>query len=1312
MDHQYKTKEELIRELEEVQHKYNSLEAAYIKDREVKEQEKQILEKLIHASGEFIVFQDNTCDYAKILDNILAISGAKYASFNIFDREGLDFTSVSISGIKDIYKNAMSFLGFDPVNKHWKHDPFRAEMTKDKAITRFDSLHQLTRDVISKNAVHLLEKTFSLGETYVVKIAKDNQVLGDFTLIFQKNETLLHPELVKLYSNQVGVFLDRNRITNALRDSESRYASMTSNISDVIGIVSPDGTLKYLSPNLGKLFGWDPRELLGKSSWSKIHPDDDVERIQVEFAALAEKDNSTRMVEFRSENPDGSYLPIELTATNLINDPVINGILVNYHDNTERLRIQQTIRENEKFLKETQIIAGLGSYRVEIASGQWVSSEALDTIFGIPADFDKSVEGWVSVIHPEWQETMSEYFAKEVVGKKTRFDKEYKIIRQNDHAERWVHGVGRLEFNKSCHPVAMIGTIRDITERRQSEEALKESELKYRQLIENFPDAIAIYVDGRIALVNKECLHLMAAKSAEELIGKPVFQFVHPDYRSKVLARMKKVVEEGVVLPLTEEKFVRLDGSEVDVEVKALPLTLDHKPAVQLIVRDITERRRIEQALSESEAHYRLLTEGVYDVVWKQDRNNYFTYVSPSDERMRGYQAGEVVGRHVSELLTDEGKAVVKEKLLQRRDVEKSGELSGTLAYEVQQRCKDGSLVWTEVLSTAEHDEHGVITGYHGISRDITARKQAKDILQQTRQNYESFFNTIDEFLFVLDEKGNIIHTNTTVCDRLGYLEEELIGKSVLSVHPPDRREEAGRIVVEMLNGLTEFCPVPLVTKSGVQIPVETRVKHGVWDGKPVIFGVTKDISRIRLSEEKFSKLFHLNPSACGLSDLYSQEYLEVNEAFYSLLGFEKNEVIGKSALELGIFTDETRQLILLYADSKGNITQVEADLKAKNGEIIHVLLSSENIFVQDKEYRFTVVYDITERKRAEDKLKKSELNFRELFEANTDGITIFLIEPHSSQTHIVDMNENAARMLGYTKEEMMKINPDDLEKDITVEKIGKRKNELLSKGFSSFETILRHKEGHDVYVEIKVMVVNYNDQFAIMNIARDITDRKKSEFQLQKYAAELSKQNVEKDKFFSIIAHDLRSPFNVFLGLTEIMAEGLPNMTLTEMQKMVLEVRSSASRLFSLLGNLLDWSSMQRGLTTFSPSSFMLLPKISESMMLAQEAAGKKGIAISNDIADNLKVFADENMFEGVIRNLVANAVKFTPQGGTIKVSAKKNSHNSVEVCIHDTGIGMNEDILTDLFRLDRNTKRKGTEGESSTGLGLIICKDFVNFF
>ncbi|MBK7500163.1 MAG: CHASE domain-containing protein [Ignavibacteriales bacterium] len=264
--------------------------------------------------------------------------------------------------------------------------------------------------------------------------------------------------------------------------------------------------------------------------------------------------------------------------------------------------------------------------------------------------------------------------------------------------------------------------------------------------------------------------------------------------------------------------------------------------------------------------------------------------------------------------------------------------------------------------------------------------------LSQTHKNYASFFNTIDELLFVLDDQQKIIHTNKIFLNRLGYLKNELIGKSVFEIYPTDRRKEAVKIISEILSGNEEFCPVPVITKSGIQIPVETRVSRGFWNGKHSIFGVAKDISKLRLSEERFSKVFYLNPSACGLTDLDNHKFVEVNDAFCNLFGFSKDEVIGKTGSDLGIINAKVLNDTFSKLDNNGVIKTIEADLKAKNGNIKHVMLLADIINVQDKKFRFTVFNDITESKLAEDEIKRQlqekEVLLREVHHRIKNNIT------------------------------------------------------------------------------------------------------------------------------------------------------------------------------------------------------------------------------------------------------------------------------------------------------------------------------------
>ena len=226
---------------------------------------------------------------------------------------------------------------------------------------------------------------------------------------------------------------------------------------------------------------------------------------------------------------------------------------------------------------------------------------------------------------------------------------------------------------------------------------------------------------------------------------------------------------------------------------------------------------------------------------------------------------------------------------------------------------------------------------------------------------------------------------------------------------------------------------------------------------------------------------------------------------------------------------------------------------------------------------------------------------------------------------------------------------------------------------------------------------------------AVDITELKLAEEEINRKNRELQRVNAEKDKFFSIIAHDLRSPFNGFLGLTELMAEGASEMTLDEIQKIATMMKNSAINLNLLLGNLLEWSRMARGLISFHPETWLLRTGINNSLVAIQEAARTKMIRIDLVIPEEMVVYADKNMLESLFRNLVSNSVKFTPTGGSITISAKSTEKNRIEVSVKDLGIGMDQQMIDNLFNLDVNTDRKGTNGELSSGLGLQICRDIA---
>ena len=239
--------------------------------------------------------------------------------------------------------------------------------------------------------------------------------------------------------------------------------------------------------------------------------------------------------------------------------------------------------------------------------------------------------------------------------------------------------------------------------------------------------------------------------------------------------------------------------------------------------------------------------------------------------------------------------------------------------------------------------------------------------------------------------------------------------------------------------------------------------------------------------------------------------------------------------------------------------------------------------------------------------------------------------------------------------------------------------------------------------------IIHLNNKPFLLSSILDVTEYKRTEEEIRQKNEELAKLNAEKDKFFSVLAHDLRNPFNSLLGFTKLLVDDLSTLTENEIQKIVLTMRKSAISLYGLLENLLEWSRMQRGMIPFDPAPILSLPSISSVMLSAIELANKKDITICNTIPDDLTVFADQYMLGGILRNLITNALKFTPKGGKVTISAKPIPDGWVEISVKDTGIGMNKDMLDNLFRLDMQTSRIGTEGEPSTGLGLNICKEFI---
>jgi PAS domain S-box-containing protein len=359
------------------------------------------------------------------------------------------------------------------------------------------------------------------------------------------------------------------------------------------------------------------------------------------------------------------------------------------------------------------------------------------------------------------------------------------------------------------------------------------------------------------------------------------------------------------------------------------------------------------------------------------------------------------------------------------------------------------------------------------------------------------------------------------------------------------------------------------------------------------------------------------------------------------------------------------------------------------------------------KLHNFKLEKEIVERKRIEQALTESKQKYQDLvgllpetvFETNCRGTLLYL-------------NDTGFRLFGYQNNELFDLN--DIYQFIAPESIAE-----MTKHMNSVHELKQPNK--TVLVGIKkdrttfpfsihtVPIIENDDCTGTRGIIIDLTEQKRFESQLQKNAEDLDALNKSKDKFFSIISHDLRSPFTSFLGFTEILDEELHTLPKDELQTIISSMRSSASNLYQLLENLLEWSLLHREITTFKPENTLLLPLVKTCHATIIDAAQHKGIGVSINVSDSISVVADIHMLQTIIRNLLSNAIKFTHRGGFVEISATASEKHLVTISVKDTGIGIRAELFEKIFLIDTINKTKGTEGELSTGLGLILCKEFV---
>lgn len=477
----------------------------------------------------------------------------------------------------------------------------------------------------------------------------------------------------------------------------------------------------------------------------------------------------------------------------------------------------------------------------------------------------------------------------------------------------------------------------------------------------------------------------------------------------------------------------------------------------------------------------------------------------------------------------------------------------------------------------------------------------------------------------------------------------------------------------------------------------------------------------------RFSKKINHSNVGIALVNPETGNIIDVNNIVESIFGYSRDEVIQGSDTEIkDLFHKEDLKNLKKILLKDGFVNNHEINAKRKDQHTITLNISAEILEIDQSQYAFVMMTEISEKKLAQEKLYESEERFRSITESIQD---VFWMS---------DIHQNKVYYLSPAFEKIWEISPEMVynHPECTAEMVVSEDKQIYLNSINNQENGLEYNAEYRIKTpsgKIKYILDrgfpvynNKNEFHRFSGVAKDITNEKLAQQRTLQINEELEKMvklrteeltNVNnrlneeistKDKFFSIIAHDLKNPFNSILVYSQMMQRNLENMDSQKLNKNLNGLIQSAENAYNLLENLLEWARSQTGRLLFQPEKIEIESLVNQTIESIATTAHHKQIIIENLPFPDTYVFADKNMTNTIIRNLLTNAIKYTHQGGLVLVSYKMNDVSAI-ISVTDTGVGMNTFQVENLFKIDKKVSMPGTDREQGTGLGLIVSKEFV---
>ncbi|TSA28106.1 MAG: PAS domain-containing sensor histidine kinase [Bacteroidetes bacterium] len=630
------------------------------------------------------------------------------------------------------------------------------------------------------------------------------------------------------------------------------------------------------------------------------------------------------------------------------------------------------------------------------------------------------------------------------------------------------------------------------------------------------------------------------------------------------------------------------------------------------------------------------------------------------------------------------------------------GEIIREVAETLHRQYPQVYLVISVITPQANHYK---ILGLKGFGK---LQKRIESLLGMNILDVEFPFNTITGNHLNLNSNGRL----NPVSGGVHALALKIIPKKVSKA-------------IEQLMGIDTVYTMGMVLDKANFGNLSLFLRHGFAFSQPDIhfienlgiiltIALQKTRANLQLNQdsERIKRILEVVPDGIGF--LIDRVFQDVNERVCEITGYTKSELLGQSARILYPTEEEynrvgTVKYTILRETGTG---EIETIWKCKDGSLKHILVRSAAINPSDfSEGVIFTALDITKRKEIEANLSESEDRYRKLVEYSPLAIMIHnkgMIEFVNQAAVILLEYETPDQLIGKNALEL--VHPEDRQR--AMDRIELMVRTRLPVPIAEERLITR--TGKEIILQIAGNLIHYQGEQKTLVFGLDITELQRAEKEISRYSTELEEINVAKDKFFSIIAHDLKGPFNSILGFSDILFTEYDEYSDEERKHFIKNIASSAQNTYRLLENLLEWSRAQTNRLEFKPEPLELSSVINENILLHRSQAEAKDIHLFSAVEFNTRVLADENMVKTIIRNLLSNAIKFSRKRGNVRIMERhlplqQSGKELIEVLVKDDGVGMPQNVVEQLFRIDQMVKTTGTDNEKGTGLGLILCRELV---